>query len=128
MKKQRIPVLLMITIAFAGFTLGFYMGRNQAPEPVSLYVSASHLTEPPVSTEPTRPQVTEAVIVFPIDLNTAQLKELMALPGIGQVLAERILAYRSEAGSFAAVEELLNVEGIGQKRFEEIIDLITIGG
>ena len=52
----------------------------------------------------------------------------MALPGIGEVLAERILSYRTEYGNFATVEGLLNVEGIGEKRIEEILDLITIGG
>ena len=47
----------------------------------------------------------------------------MALPGIGEVLAERILSYRTEYGNFATVEGLLNVEGIGEKRIEEILDL-----
>ena len=44
------------------------------------------------------------------------------------MIAERIVAYRDENGSFDAPEELLNVEGIGKKRLEEILDLITIGG
>ena len=52
----------------------------------------------------------------------------MALPGIGETLALRILSYREKHGSFSRVEELLNVEGIGKKRFEEILDLIIILG
>ena len=40
----------------------------------------------------------------------------------------RILSYREEAGGFSRIEDLLNVEGIGKKRFEDILDLITIGG
>ena len=52
----------------------------------------------------------------------------MALPGIGEVLAERILNFREEHGNFSSVDELLNVEGIGKKRLEEILDLITVGG
>ena len=52
----------------------------------------------------------------------------MALPGIGDVLAQRIVDYRLENGSFSTLEELLNVEGIGKKRLEEIMDMITLGG
>ena len=52
----------------------------------------------------------------------------MALPGIGQVLAQRIISYREEYGSFQTVEDLMNVEGIGEKRMEDILDLITTGG
>ena len=128
MKKQPVPLLLLLTIVFAAFTLGFFLGRNHSPEPVSLSVPAALMTEPVMVTEAPETKPTEQPIVFPIDLNTAQEKELMALPGIGEVLARRILAYRNEQGRFASVEELLNVEGIGKKRFEDMIDLITIGG
>ena len=55
-------------------------------------------------------------------------EEFMALPGIGETLAERIIAYRKVHGSFSRPEDLLNVEGMGKKRFEEILDLIIIGG
>lgn len=63
----------------------------------------------------------------PCDLNAATAEELMALPGIGEVLAGRILAYREENGPFTAVEDLLNVSGIGEKTLEEIRPRLTVG-
>ena len=61
----------------------------------------------------------------PLDLNTAPLEQLDALPGVGEVTAGRIIAYRS-AHPFTAVDELLEVPGIGQRRFEQLKDLVTV--
>ncbi len=60
-----------------------------------------------------------------IDLNTATEEELDRLPGIGPVLAKRIVSYREENGDFLVVEELLDVKGIGEKTFERIQDYLV---
>jgi competence protein ComEA len=59
-----------------------------------------------------------------INLNTATLAELDSLPGIGPVLAQRIIDYREEHGPFQSVDELLNVKGIGSELLEKIRDLV----
>ncbi|KGG80175.1 hypothetical protein Y919_07660 [Caloranaerobacter azorensis H53214] len=60
-----------------------------------------------------------------ININNASLNELMELPGIGKVLAGRIIEYRAK-NRFNSIEDIKNVSGIGEKRFEAIKDLITI--
>ena len=64
-------------------------------------------------------------VTFPIDLNTAAREDLLELPGIGDKLAERIVAYRKSHGAFRNVEELRKVKGIGKKRMEQVRPLVT---
>lgn len=61
-----------------------------------------------------------------IDLNTATLCELDSLPGIGQSMAERILQFRRKNGPFKRVEDLMNVRGIGERKFLRIRDRIRV--
>ncbi|MDA2815299.1 ComEA family DNA-binding protein [Nocardiopsis sp. RSe5-2] len=63
-----------------------------------------------------------------IDLNTATQEQLQTLPGVGPVLAERIIAFRTEHGGFKAVEQLQEVSGIGEKRYAELKDLVQVAG
>ncbi len=62
----------------------------------------------------------------PIDLNTATQAMLEGLPGVGPVLARRILEYRQANGGFASVEELLKVEGLGEETFKKIQNLVMV--
>lgn len=61
-----------------------------------------------------------------VDLNTADQAALETLPGIGPSLAGRILAWRDEHGRFSAVEDLLDVSGIGDGRFADLRDLVRV--
>lgn len=61
-----------------------------------------------------------------ISINSASLDELIKLPGIGEKSANKIIDYRNKYGNFKHIEELKNVSGIGDKKYEKIKELITI--
>ena len=63
----------------------------------------------------------------PIDLNRADEQELTAVPGIGKVIAARIVKFRDEHGPFRRVEDLMKVKGIGEKSFEKIRPHVIVG-
>jgi len=63
-----------------------------------------------------------------ININAATQAQLESLPGIGENIAQAILAYRSAHGRFSAIEEIQEVEGIGPSIFEQIRDLIAVSG
>lgn len=125
MKKASL-VLVMVTLVFAAFTGGFFTGRNVNHSPVQHFGTASADTTPSETQAVEETQAAETPSV--IDLNTATQADLESLPGIGAVLARRILDYREASGPFEDISQLANVEGIGEKRLEAIMEYICIGG
>ncbi|MCL2627527.1 MAG: helix-hairpin-helix domain-containing protein [Oscillospiraceae bacterium] len=79
----------------------------------------------PESSENT--QVSEPISDGRININTASKTQLKELPGIGDTLAERIIEYRTRNGSFSKIDDIRKVTGIGERRFEAIQDMITVG-
>lgn len=61
-----------------------------------------------------------------LDLNSATAEQLDALPGVGPVTAQRIIAWRTEHGRFASVNQLREIAGIGEKRFAALRELVAV--
>jgi competence protein ComEA len=62
-----------------------------------------------------------------VDLNTATVDQLDTLPGVGEVMAKRIAQWRTDHGGFSEVEQLRDVDGIGESKFERLREKVTVG-
>ena len=156
MKERRAEtIVIVLALLLAAFAGGYFTGRNmvsgtgpavytQLPAPEASADEAAEDAQDPLplpdedsaampltgqtDTERTDAEEPEREAADGrINLNTADRETLMTLPGIGEVLAERIVEFREEYGPFAAVEELLLVDGIGEKKLEGIMDLVYVG-
>lgn len=61
-----------------------------------------------------------------ININTANMAELDSLPGFGEVTAQKIIDYRNENSKFNSIEEIKNIKGIGDKKFNDVKDYICV--
>ena len=67
-----------------------------------------------------------AILLLVLNLNTATLMELETLPGVGPVLARRIIEFREKKGGFRRVEELLVIPGISERKWKLIKDKVEV--
>lgn len=119
MKKLRVsPALLALCAAVLLFVGAFFLGR------------ASALGEARITVQRAAPESDALQIDGSREgrlcLNTATREDLLALPGVGEKTADRILSYRDTYGRFSAVEQLLDVEGIGPTLLEQLRGLVTV--
>lgn len=116
--KKGTAILLLTFACGICMVLGIFIGRNNRQEFQSL-------SQSPVSeSEEIRETITDAKL----DINTASKAQLMDLPGIGEEIAERIIRYRNDNGPFESTDDLLEIEGIGQKKLLAMEERIKVGG
>ena len=94
--------------------------RDRAKQIDSVYFSVEKVAKED------KPISDEITAVLSINLNSASAEDLMRLPKIGKVTAQRIIDYRNKHGRFSSIDELLNVKGIGEKTFARIKGEVTI--
>jgi len=122
-------VMVALTLAVVCW-IGWSVPGSQAPEPLQAAApqpSVSHetlgMSSPRITTTAPLKRRQDTAAAAPartLDLNRATEEELERLPGIGHVLAGRIIEYRAAEGGFQDIEQLRRVKGIGKKKFEQV--------
>lgn len=127
MKNTPVSILACACLILAAFLFGLYLGRNISGTEIQTSVLSPQTTSSSVL--PTQSTASSATQTSgKININTADLYTLMTLPGIGETYAQRIIDYRTANGPFQDIADIKNVDGIGEKRYESIKNLITTGG
>ncbi len=110
-------IVLIIALICVGVLFAFKAISMQAqPDKVITYT----VNDSAVST------VSQESLSEKVNINTADKERLTSLKGIGESKAEAIISYREANGPFSDITELMNVDGIGQKTFENIKDMICV--
>ena len=119
-------VLLFVTGAFvAGLGIRLFQETFPATPDIS-YETADSTFAALSAAALTGPEHKPQEQAGPLDLNTATKQQLVALPGIGDVTAERIILYREDHGPFKSVDDLRKVKGISKNRFEQLKSLVIV--
>ena len=116
--KKGIWITLFICAMGMCLAVGIFIGRNHRDE--------YHPIPDLAITDSRQTQIIEKE--YRVNINTAELSLLMDLPGIGQELAERIIDYRTQNGPFESIDELLKIDGIGEKKLRQLETYIKVGG
>lgn len=71
-------------------------------------------------------QIPESAMLSRVNINTADIRLLSTIDGVGESIAERIIKYRTKNGKFEVIQDIMKVEGIGEKKFDAMKDYITV--
>ncbi len=105
-----------------------YAASDSAFSALSAQEPGQSETDPPVTVDPNAEESTaeDDTATAKININIASRQELMTLPGIGEVMSERIIAYRTDIGRFQSIDDLKKVKGISKRKLEQLAPYIAI--
>lgn len=115
-RRQHIGIFLLSAVIF----LSGYIVYSQKSEPVNYVPAARNESNNTNSTNDVKKSGQ------PVNINNASLEDLDTLPGIGEKTAQKIIDYRKSNGLFKTKEAIMDVSGIGESKYSQIKDLISI--
>lgn len=119
--KKGSQIMICTALCFTFLILGMFVGRSTIGGALTAEPRKSYT---PLTVDPSDAADFQSGM---ININTADVEKLTMLPGIGEVIAQRIVDYREQNGPFLSIDDLMNVEGIGESRLTSITKYITIG-
>lgn len=124
MKKVFQNPFIIVVMLCIFLVAGVLIGRHTMTSVIKLKENKYPEEPDSYQNDETVPQ--EFMIGDKIDINHAPAEAFAVLPGIGDILAERIVTYREENGPFQSVDDLLKVEGIGDSKLNAIREYLTV--
>lgn len=124
LKRLAAFVIPALALLACGVMLGIFLMQTRTAGTISVQRAAPE--EAAESTQTVAEEAVDAMADDRLDLNTATAEELQELPGIGEVIAQRIIDYRELCGRFLDPEQLMEVDGIGQAKYEKLRELVTV--
>ena len=133
-------VIFCLTVAFAFFTAGIFVGRNMAGaefvvstqydaadfDPGAAESLATNVVGTRTSASTRSSEAESGTMPEKININSASIEELQRITGVGPATARKIIEYRERNGSFKNAADIMDVPGIGEKKYEELKDAITV--
>ena len=124
LKRLAAFVIPALALLACGVMLGIFIMQTRTAGAISVQRAAPE--EAAESTQTVAEEAVDATADDRLDLNTATAEDLQELPGIGEVIAQRIIDYRELCGRFLDPEQLMEVDGIGQAKYEKLRELVTV--
>lgn len=117
MQKQ-VWIPIGITGMFICVLIGIFIGRNMTRN----YIPVDNVVQTSTQESARETEYNDGKI----NLNTATEQQLMLLPGVGETTAKKIIEYRTENNGFTSIEDIMNVSGIGEKKFLQMKPYIKV--
>lgn len=124
LKRLAAFVIPALALLACGVMLGIFLMQTRTAGTIS--VQRAVPDEPEEAVQTVVEEAADATADDRLDLNTATAEDLQELPGIGEVIAQRIIDYRELCGRFLDPEQLMEVDGIGQAKYEKLRELVTV--